>query len=66
MITLADIETATDALSDSEKQELLLYLATPLRTERASAPAPHQFTEGSLRSWIAEDEAALERLSAGP
>ncbi len=66
MNTLADIETAADALSDSEKQELLLFLAARMRRERASASAPRQFTEGTLRSGIAEDEAALERLSAIP
>ena len=31
MTTLADIETAANALSDAEKQELLLFLAASLR-----------------------------------
>jgi hypothetical protein len=61
--TLADIETAADALTDEEKQELLLFLAASLRRERARGPAPRRFSADTMRAWIAEDEADLERLS---
>jgi hypothetical protein len=65
MNTLADIEDATDALSAEEKQELLLFLATRLRSERQQMPAPRRFTREQLKTWIAEDEADLQRLRQG-
>jgi hypothetical protein len=63
MNTLADIETAADALSDDEKQELLLFLAASLRRDRGKSPAPRRFSADTMRAWIAEDEADFERLS---
>jgi hypothetical protein len=66
MNTLADIENATEALSAAEKQELLLFLATRLRRERQTAPPPRRFTREQIGSWIAEDEADLERLTKSP
>ena len=62
MNTLADIETAADALSAAEKQELLLFLATRLRRERQKAEPPRRFTREQIGAWIAEDEEDLERL----
>jgi len=63
MTTLADIETAAAALTETEKQELLLFLAASLRRDRAKAPAPRRFSLETMRAWIAEDEADFERLS---
>jgi hypothetical protein len=63
MNTLADIETAAGALTDAEKQELLLFLAASLRRERAKVPEPRRFSIETMRSWIVEDEADFERLS---
>ena len=63
MNTLADIETAAGALSEREKQELLLFLAASLRRERTKLPEPRRFSIDTMRSWIAEDEADFEQLS---
>ena len=63
MTTLADIETAANALSDAEKQELLLFLAASLRRDRRNAPQPRRFSAETIKAWIAEDEADFERLS---
>jgi hypothetical protein len=56
MSTLTEIEAAADALSLEQKQELLLYLATRLRVERAAAPEPRSFPPERLAAWVAEDE----------
>ena len=66
MTTLADIETAADALTGEEKQELLLFLAASLRRARAQSPEPRQFSAETIQAWIAEDEADFERLSRSP
>ena len=63
MNTLTDIENATETLSPAEKQELLLFLATPLRGERRGLPAPRKFEPQQVAAWIAEDEADLQRFS---
>jgi hypothetical protein len=60
MNTLADIETAAQKLSVEEKEELLLFLATQLRTGRQQLPPPRRFSREQIGSWIAEDEADLE------
>ncbi len=66
MTTLADLETAADALTEAEKQELLLFLAASLRRARAQAPEPRRFAAETISAWIAEDEADFERLSRSP
>jgi hypothetical protein len=66
MTTLADIETAAAALTEGQKQELLLFLAASLRRARAQAPEPRQFSADTIKAWIAEDEADFERLSRRP
>jgi hypothetical protein len=43
MHTLADIETAAEKLSVEEKQDLLLFLATLLRSGRQQLPPPRRF-----------------------
>jgi len=65
MNTLAEIETATEILSAAEKQELLLFLAIRLRGERLGLPAARRFVQGQVASWVAEDEADLQRLRPG-
>jgi hypothetical protein len=64
--TLADIEAAANALSDAEKQELLLFLAASLRRDRINAPEPRRFSAATIKAWIAEDETDFERLSRSP
>lgn len=63
--SLSDIEAATESLSALEKQELLLFLATSLRRERQSIPAPRRFTREEIGAWIEEDEADFKRLRQG-
>jgi hypothetical protein len=62
MTTLAEIETAADALSPEQKQELLLFLAVRLREERARLPEPRQFPREQIAGWIAEDESDMQRF----
>lgn len=62
MSTLAEIERAADALPAEQKQELMLFLAARLRAEGARLPEPRQFSRDRIETWIAEDEAELNRL----
>jgi hypothetical protein len=66
MTTLAEIESAVDALPPEEKQELLLFLAARLRAEVAYLPAPRKFSRERLNAWIAADEAEMERFPHRP
>lgn len=61
MSTLAEIESAVDALPAAEKQELLLFLAARLRAESGRLPAPRKFTREQLDAWIAEDDSEMNR-----
>ena len=65
MSTLAEIETAADALSPEQKQELILFLATRLRRSGVKLPPPRKFSKEQVASWIAEDEAELQRFREG-
>lgn len=66
MSTLAEIESAAEALTVAEMEELLLFIATYLRRARQSAPQPRVFSPEQIREWIAEDEADLKRLHEKP
>jgi hypothetical protein len=59
---LAEIEKAADALPPEQKQGLLLFLAARLRAGGARLPEPRKLSREQIASWIAEDEADLERL----
>ena len=63
-MTLADIETAADALPAEEKQQLFLFLAERLRA-RGELPEPREFTAEQLDSWIEEDESDMRRFQQG-
>ena len=65
MSTLAEIEKAADALPAPQKQELILFLATRLRSAGARLPEPRQFSREQVDAWIAEDEADLQRFHRG-
>jgi len=65
MNTLADIESAATTLTEAEEQELLLFLATSLRRQRAQLPPLRRFSIDMMRAWIAEDEADFGKLSRG-
>lgn len=62
MITLAEIEAAAESLPPEQKQELMLFLATRLRSQRAEMPEPRKFSREQMTTWIAEDEADLRRF----
>jgi hypothetical protein len=65
MTTLAEIETAAAALSDSEKQQLMLFLATRLQAQGASLPEIPLLSRERMTDWMAEDEAAMRRIHPG-
>ena len=63
MSTLEEIEAAADALPAEEKQELMLFLASRLRSSGAPMPDPRKFTREEMARWIAEDEADMPSAS---
>jgi hypothetical protein len=65
MSTLTEIEKAADNLPPQEKQELILFLAARLRATGARLPDPRQFSREQVETWIAEDEADLQRFQRG-
>ncbi len=60
-----EIEQAVEKLSTQEKQELILFLSARLRDEGARLPEPRKFSREQIQSWVAEDEADLERFRRG-
>jgi hypothetical protein len=65
MSTLAEIEAAADALTPEQKQELLLFLAARLRAQSAKLPEPRKFSRERIGSWVAQDEADMQRFREG-
>jgi len=65
MNRLAEIEEAAEQLSPEEQQELLLFLASRLRSEGRTLPPPREFTRDQIASWISEDEAGYRRFLEG-
>ncbi|MEO6753511.1 MAG: hypothetical protein ABIP85_17170 [Chthoniobacteraceae bacterium] len=65
MSTLAEIESATAALSSQEKAELLLFVASQLRAEGAPLPEPRLFSPEQLQAWMDEDEDDMRKFRAG-
>ena len=59
MSTLPEIEKAADALSQEEKERLILFLAARLRGEGVRTPPPRTISREQVDAWIAEDEAEL-------
>jgi hypothetical protein len=60
--TLSEIEAAAGSLPPRQKQELILFLVSSLRSEGAQLPAPREFSSGEIAAWIADDEAGLRRF----
>jgi hypothetical protein len=54
MSTLAEIEKAADALSQEEKERLILFLAARLRGAGAHTPPPRTLSREQVDAWIAE------------
>lgn len=57
MSTLTEIEAAADALPTEQKQQLLLFIASRLRTSGEGLPEPRDIPKEQIAEWIAEDEA---------
>ena len=64
MSTLAEIETAADALSSEEKGELLRFLVMRLRKDRAM-PKPRIYSDDELATMLAEDKVGGEHFRQG-
>jgi hypothetical protein len=62
MSTLAEIKTAADALSATEQQQLMLFLATRLQAQGAPLPEAPALSREMKTDWMAEDEAAMRRF----
>jgi hypothetical protein len=62
MTTLAEIKTAADALSASEQQQLMLFLAARLQAQGAPPPETPPLPRDIKTDWMAEDEAAMRRF----
>ena len=63
MSTLAEIETAADALPEHEKEELFLCLAARLRSaSTAELPPPRKFSREQMEEWIRDDEEGMRRF----
>ena len=65
MSTLPEIEAAVDALPPADKQKLLPYVAARLREQCGQLPVPRKYSREQLDSWIAEDEADVQRFRDG-
>jgi hypothetical protein len=65
MSTLSEIEAAAVSLPPEQKQELILFLVSRLRSEGAPLPSPREFASGEIATWIAEDEDDLKRFQQG-
>lgn len=64
MSTLAEIESAADALPPEQKQELFLFLAARLRGA-GQLPSPREFSREQIEAWIADDEEGMRRFREG-
>jgi hypothetical protein len=65
MSTLEEIESAADALSPEQKQQLLLFLLRRMRAEGVRLPEPRAFSSEQVRRWIEEDEEDLKHFNQG-
>ncbi len=65
MSTLSEIEEAADVLPLREKQELVFFLLTRLRSDGAEWPAPRVLPKEQIEGWIADDEAGYKKYLAG-
>jgi hypothetical protein len=52
MSTLAEIEKAADALSQEEKERLILFLAARLRGEGVRTPPPRTRSRELIDAWM--------------
>ena len=64
MSTLAEIETAAEALPLEQKEELFLFLATRLRTGAGPLPESRELSREEVQQWITDDEQGYRRFLA--
>ena len=62
MTTLAEIETAANALSAADQQQLMLFLAARLQAQGVPLPETPILPRERVSDWMAEDEAAMRRF----
>jgi hypothetical protein len=62
---LEEIEAAAEALPPEQKQELVLFLVTRMRSQGVKLPEPRKFTREQMAGWVAEDEADMARFREG-
>ena len=62
MSTLIEIEAAADRLPVEQKEQLLLFLASRLRTAGAKLPEPRKLSREEIAEWTAEDEADMRQF----
>lgn len=60
MSTLTEIEAAVETLPAEDQQQLLIFLAARLRKQPSSVPSHRTFSPDQVKSWIAEDDAAMQ------
>ena len=65
MSTLAEIESAAEALPAREKAELLLFLAERLRAEGVPMPQARLLTPEQVQLWMNEDEEDMRKFRSG-
>ena len=65
MSSLAEIETAAEALPPEQKEELFLFLATRLRGSGRELPPPREFSRVEMEGWISDDEDGYRRFRTG-
>jgi hypothetical protein len=57
MTTLPEIETAVDALPPKQQEELLLFLAVRLRSQRVQLPEPRKFSAADRKHGLGKSAA---------
>jgi hypothetical protein len=62
-MSLGEIETAVEALTGAEKEELLIFVADRLRSERGALPEPREFSPDEVAKWVAQDEEDMRRFN---
>jgi hypothetical protein len=62
---LEEIKAAAESLSQEEKQELMLFPVTRLRSQVVKVPEPRKSSSEQMAAWAAEDEADMTRFRDG-
>lgn len=65
MSKLEEIEAAAATLPRDERQKLMLFLVTRMRSQDVEFPEPRKFSGEQMAAWIAEDEADMRRFQQG-